>query len=406
MVEAAHGVETKEEILAALTNAGISMSGPQLARLHRAGAIELAGVRGLGRGRGRESLYRAGATAQAMRLASLAPRERRLPQRAWLDWWLFGGPMSAAASRFLAARAYELDEMLGKVRALGRGETVEIDGRLWTVDEIYAAAEDQRLSGPLARARARTGRKRFSSVMAFLVQLVTGQFRSFPIDELEGSSAPEAQLVEVSFGLGRARKEELGGVGPWLQGGLEDVFSRLAEQLKTLSFQAAAEEPDFLLNIARLEVKTLAEVVAISADCFDAIFGRGAFSYREMADTLDMDDYDAQVFATLAWSRLRRDRSWREGMSEMNAQRGQATAMRQAVITMAALRDAIPTFSELLAPERLAAALRDPESANEFARQLVVLRERMPQEVDAALAQVAATSDSRDGEFGIADLGL
>lgn len=385
-------VETKEEILAALADAGFPLNPTQLARLHRARAIRLVATPGLGQGRGRESLYASGTTEQAIRLAALASRERRIPERAWLAWWLHGGPMSGAAVEFLRARAQDLDEMLGKLRALARGEMVEIEGTTWTLDEVYRASEERRLDGPLGKARARTGKKRFSSVMAFLLQLATGEFEGFPIDVLTGSSEPERQLIETAFGLTRARTDALTGVQPWLQGDLEDDLRRFAIDLQILSFETAAEAHDSLLNIARLEVRALVEVVSTAADAFDSIFGRGAFSYREMADTLDLDDYDAQVFAVLAWSMLRRDRIVRDGMAEIISTRGQVRVFRQSLLMLSALRDSIPGFAELLAPERLALVLCDGAAAADFETQLAALREA---NVDQVAAVLAATDSAR-----------
>lgn len=103
-------VETKEEVIAALVDAGFPLNPAQLARLHRARAIRLVASPGLGQGKGRQSLYASGTIQQAIRLAALASRERRLPERAWLSWWLYGGPISGAAAEFLRARA--LDEFL------------------------------------------------------------------------------------------------------------------------------------------------------------------------------------------------------------------------------------------------------------------------------------------------------
>lgn len=381
--------ETKGEILAALAEVGSSLSDSQLARLHRAGAISPPTLRSLGRGRGRQSLYPPGTTVQVIRLAQLASRERRLPERAWLCWWLYGGAISDAAACFLRATAADLQSMVEKVRALARGESVETDGKSWTLDDMYRAAEEERLDGVLGKARARTGKRRFSSVMAFLVQVAAGEFRAFPEDSLAGSSEPEQQLIEFALGLTRGRSEELGDVEPWLQGDLEADFARLAAQVKTMSFDQEAAEPDHLLNIARVEVKALAEVVATAADGFDAIFGRGAFSYRAMAEALTLDDYRAQVFAVLAWSKMRRDRELREGMTEVVAHRGQVEIMRQAIQTIAALRERVPVLAEALAPARLADAFRDAEAGRAFEGELARLREAHAAEVAQTLAELS-----------------
>lgn len=322
--------ETKDEILAAAITAGVPLTAPQLARLHRAGAIAKPEVRSLGRGKGRSSVYPAGTAAQVLRLSDLREQERRLPERAWLAWWLGGGRMSDAVRGYLTRSASELDATLEMVRTLQRGEAVEIDGRPTTIDDVYRAAEKERLSGVLGRARARTGPNRFSSVVAFLMQLSSGEFATFPLDSLVGTSEPERQLIETALGLTRARQDSIAGREPWLNGDLETDFSRLARKLKDFSFVGEARESDALLNSARIEFRALADMVKGAAEFFDAIFGRGAFSFREMAESLTPQSYRDQVFAVLTWSHLRRDRQLREGMTEISALRGVVAQMHEA----------------------------------------------------------------------------
>src|SRR4051794_13006618 len=88
--------ETSAEILAAAQVARLTVSKAQLARLHRARAIAMPMVISRGSG-GTVSVYPRGTAEQVVRLSRLAARERRLPERAWLSWWLYGGQLSEAA---------------------------------------------------------------------------------------------------------------------------------------------------------------------------------------------------------------------------------------------------------------------------------------------------------------------
>jgi hypothetical protein len=95
-----------------------------------------------------------------------------------------------------------------------------------------------------ARAGARTGKKCFSSVVAFLMQLSSGEFEAFPIDRLLCTSEPERHFDRVALGLVRARHDSLAGQQAWLEGDLEADFARLAIQIKELSFTRQARDSD------------------------------------------------------------------------------------------------------------------------------------------------------------------
>ena len=379
--------ESKQEVLEAVAAAGYPLSAPQLARLHRAGVIDEPEGRSLGRKRGRVSLYPGGTASKVIRAAALADVERRLPERAWLIWWLDGGAMSRAARQFMEETAVKLDEQFSMARQLAAGQEVTVDGESFDLDRLYRAVEEGRLDGPLATARRRVGKDKMSSILKFLVEFGTGTFTGFPIDQLLQSSAPEEELVEAGLGLARARRESIADADPWLQGDLEADFSRLASLIAGLSLRAAAATDDQFLNIARFEVSTLSSTVSEAADCLDAVFGRGAFGYRDLADSLSTKAYRHQVFAMLTWSHVRRyDRGLREGMEEINACAGQVKAMSRALRTLALLRQTIPAYEVLLSPARLGAALQDPAARETYEAELTEVREKHFDEVTAVLS--------------------
>lgn len=382
-------METRHDVLAAIEAAGFELSAPGLARFHRAGVIDEPIVRSLGRGRGRVSLYPSGTIARAVRAASLAGVERRLSQRAWLMWWFDGGPMSRAAREFMEASAARLDEGFAVVRDLAAGNAVTVDGETFDLNQMYRFAEQGRLQAPLAKVRRRVGKDRVSSIVQFIIELGSGTFSAFPVDTLAGTSAPEEELVARGLGLARAREESLAGGRPWLQGGLEDDFKRVAAMIAELSFVEATADDDAMLNIARFEFRTLVRVVSEAAECLDPVFGRNAFSFRNLAGALSPRKYDDQVFAVLTWSRLRHDRNLREGMEMFNASAGKVAAMSKALATLALLREKIPAYQQLLEPRRIAAALSDPEAQAAYEAELAECREHHLAEVTEALASEA-----------------
>lgn len=383
--------ESKQDVLAAVEAAGYSLTAPQLARMHRAGVIDKPLVRSLGRKRGRVSLYPQGTSGIVVRAASLASVERRLPQRAWLTWWFDGGPMSRAARRFMEETAAQLDHDFELARHLAAGEEITLNGETLDLDKLYRAVETGRLEGPLRKARRRVGRDRMSSLLRFLVEFGTGTFTSFPIDQLLQTSAPEEELVEVGLGFARARRDSLAGAKPWLQGDLEADFGRIASLISGLSLQTAAASNDAVLNVSRFELRTLYRTVSEAANCLDAVFGRGAFGYRGLADVLSAQPYEQQIGSLLTWSHVRRhDRGLREGMEEINACAGQVKVMANALNTLALLRETIPAYEGLLTPGRLGAALQDPAVGERYSAELAEVREKHLDEINEVLALQAS----------------
>jgi hypothetical protein len=197
----------------------------------------------------------------------------------------------------------------------------------------------------------------------------------------------EPRLRPRSAGLARARRDSLAGATPWLQGDLEADFKRIASMIADLSLRASALSEDTLLNIARFELRTLAGTVSEAADCLDAVFGRSAFGYRDLADILSAQTYKHQVGSLLIWSHLRRhDRGLRQGMEEINAVAGQVKVMTHALNTLALLAEKIPAYKSLLSPGRLGSALQDPVVGERYAEELAELREKHLDEINEVLA--------------------
>lgn len=159
-----------------------------------------------------------------------------------------------------------------------------------------------------------------------------------------------------------------------------------------LTLRTSAETTDGLLNVARFELRTLATTISEAADCLDAVFGRSAFGYRDLADILSTQDYEHQVGSLLTWSHLRRhDRGLREGMEEINACAGQVKVMTQALNTLALLRERIPAYESLLAPARLGAALRDPAAGERYTAELAQVRANHLDEITEVLSSQPTT---------------
>jgi hypothetical protein len=386
--------ESLPTVLAAVEAAGYVVSKPQLWRLVSAGIIGEPNVESLGRGRGKDSHYPPGTIERVIRALGLAEEERRLPERAWLIWWLDGGEMSAAARAFVHATAAELDNHLREIKKLLRGNTAGDEEAVAKLDEIYVGAETERVSGPFAQARKRIGKSRASSLAQFFLELASGTFKAFPVDSLEGSSTSAARLVEKALGLDRARSETVSGSEPWMQGDLEIDFARLASILRGLSFESQAAASDDSLDRARAEMRSFQEVIASAAEGADLLLGRGAFGFRPLANAFAVAGYQGQVFFVLAWQEMRKEEELRNGMTQIVDCLGQARAMQEAGQTLAYLRDAVPAYRKLLSPRRIGKALHDPASHARFDEELNAIRLEHAEAIDAALAARRSRSPS------------
>ena len=147
--------EPLPNVLASVETAGFTMSKSQLWRLSSAGIVGEPKVESRGRSLGKESHYPPGTAERTIRALSLADVERRLPERAWLIWWLDGGEMSPGARTFLQETARELDHQLGQIRKLVKGNALGDPDAVAQLDEIYVEAQTERIDGPFAQARMR-----------------------------------------------------------------------------------------------------------------------------------------------------------------------------------------------------------------------------------------------------------
>lgn len=144
--------EPLPNVIASVETAGYTMSKSQLWRLTSAGIVGEPKVESRGRSLGKESHYPPGTAERTIRALSLADVERRLPERAWLIWWLDGGEMSTGARTFLQETARELDHQLGQIRKLVKGNAL---GDPDAVAQLKRSTSEHRPSASMARSLRR-----------------------------------------------------------------------------------------------------------------------------------------------------------------------------------------------------------------------------------------------------------
>jgi len=381
------GGETREQLLAAATAAGLAVSQAQLSRWHRAGLLPRPQVRSLGRGRGTVSLYPPGSGQRLVLVAQLHQRERRLTSVAWRLWWEDGGPVPVPARELLAqvAQRWEQDRThLAELLAAEEAGEPDATGEL---DAIYRRAEAGRIGRQLGQVRRNIGREGFSTVVRVVGEIAAGRFRGYERGADTGSEdSKTGALVERAVGLDRARSDRLADAGPWLDGDPEVDFVRLSQALNTWPLAAGASASEEELHQARTELRAFLAVISTMAPLFERLFGRAAFGFGTIARTLGTPPPDLEAFMLLAWLALRHDEALRDGMRSLGSLAPAAHATAQIAELLGTLGREVPAFGPVLTAKRLAVAQQDAGEGERLQAEIARVREEHRAAVDAFFA--------------------
>lgn len=195
------GGETREQLLATATAAGLMVGPAQLSRWHRAGLLPRPQVRSLGRGKGTVSVYPPGTGQRLVRVAQLHQRERRLTHVAWRLWWDDGGPLPTLVRELLAQVAQRWEQEHARLAELLAAEEAGDPGALAEMDALYHQAEAGRIGRQLGQMRRNLGREGFSTVVRVLTEIMAGRFQGYDRAADTGSEDSQtAPLVERAMG--------------------------------------------------------------------------------------------------------------------------------------------------------------------------------------------------------------
>ncbi len=347
-------MESKEDVLEAARAAGIAVTDAQLARWHRAGLLPRPDVQRLGRGKGTRSLYPAGTSARLIRVAKVHQQEHRLGHAAWRLWWEDGGPLSAPACTFLIGVARRLDVQREQIVQLVDGDAVGDSDAIREMDELYSSMENDRLPQPLGQARSRVGTTQFPTVGRMLLELVADRFEGFQADPETG--VDDGALLEKSWGLDRARTDQLANAEPWLDGDLAPGLTKLSRLIASTPQLELAQSADTVLDVARVELKEFLVTITTTARMLEILFGPGAFGYGMFGQLFDLASAKGQATALLGWMLLRQDEGLHAGMRQFASLSPQAQATERLFDITNQLRDEVPELADVLSPERLGAA--------------------------------------------------
>lgn len=341
-----------EELIADMAAHGFTITRSELARWHRADLIARPQRRSQGRGRGMVSIYPAGTAEQLRALCAVHRSEKRLPYVAWRLWWA-GYDVPTHYARSFLDQAFNTWQQ-------GLRELQELQAHPETLTGFFAHTQVLRLSRKtLAQARKRVGRKNFPTFIDIIFRIATGTFEGFAIDAQTGTDERERSILEMGFGLRRARTDRLGDAEPWLRDDAGETLKELSHHLRDhpLGEDYRTLEDADLLHI-RDEVRDFLSCIEGVSTWLDKMFGRGALGFSAFADAIrEMDPLD-QALMLLFW---RMFRAWGLGPA-MDKLLQVARAWHQFIVPLIGgieqLRIEAPVTAEVLAPKQMGLALR------------------------------------------------
>lgn len=280
--------ETTETLIATAAAHDYTVTETQLVRWHREGLLPPIGQplarRFLGRGRGSETLYPAGTSAQLLALCGLHAHERRLVPLGWSLWWQ-GYVVSPTLIR--EALQHLADNWSHAVWQV-RNEGVPDAPRRTRIDQP-----------PLRAARDRTGRKGFLIFRDLMVQIMTGTVGEWTDEEREA--------FERAMGLDRARTDHIGDVEPWYQGDTVVDAQVLASAVAPHRLRASVSNTSAeTFATARGELRDFFTLLDDVRHVAELLAGQGAFGLgaAPRLDALTDDDWMAFFLLWLSFRQL------------------------------------------------------------------------------------------------------
>ncbi len=331
-------------------------------------------------GHGSVSLYPLGTDTQLLALIELHSREKRLDYVGWELWWS-GFPVSVELiRRVLDGFAIEWDR---EARYLVDPHTRQLT--LWAEDAV-AGAEHAPLDGVLARARKRLGRNQFPAFVRLAVAAILGRV---PEDEdrIATRDADGQLILEKAFGLvGRRKVIDSDSAAEMKRSGVLKILREGSRWLRGRSMhELVSDLTDEQLLLARDQASRWLAVYAGYGPVFDWMFGRGRFFFAglsEMARSMQTPD---QAIWLMWWAVLR----FRGPVLIRQAIEGMGMPTPEMLLGLRLwgafqlVREEFPALAKLLAPRRVAAAMRDPRRQEELEMEVARFREEQAEDLDA-----------------------
>ncbi len=246
---------------------------------------------------------------------------------------------------------------------------------------IAEKATEERLSQPLSGARRRVGKERFGIFLSLLIEALTGSFRGFISEPTEEDPMEdERRIAERGIGIDPSRAEPLAASDLWPEIDAESFFSSIGWLVREDSLeQHLASLTDEELLVARDEARSWLALIAGYGQLFDELLGRGTLGpFSMLGQVVPLMGAQEQALWTLVWAigRFRGPTEVREGLDAHGKPEPEMEVGLRDWEQLEELRREVPEVANLLTPQRIQAALLNPQEAERLAEELVEISNR------------------------------
>jgi hypothetical protein len=296
-------VLTEKEVLDRLAEAGFKIPPSRFENWRERGLLPPAETRpGRGRGLGRAAnLYPEITIDQVKQIVALRQQNFDLDEIGW-RLWLAGHPVGRDCwFDVFATAAAEFDAVASAFRDALNSDSLDDDPIRELADQAYRAETSH---SRFRQVRKALGPDRWPAIAFQLASMAIGDFTSASTqqDLTRGERQADLRAMDVALGLGHARTDTVGGVGPIIRGDyssiLRDTFAPLADTILTEFLTQV--DPERLRTVTR-DFSALTQSIAVASEEFSKTLAKDAFGLGRAA-LLARSDRKSQASLGLMWT--------------------------------------------------------------------------------------------------------
>ena len=233
--------ESRGDLVRAAAAEGFHVTPTQLRQWQQAGYLPQPRQRGLGRGKGSETVYPDGSIEQLLVICRALKKKRRRGEATWALWWR-GSPIPEKLVRELCT--WEIERLEQRISDVDFDAEYEDGDATNPVEIIDTWARNARLPKPLSSIRKLLGVERFATLAVFGIRAATGA----PPNLSRNKRDLDAEIITKGFGQSDPK-----GVERTLED-IEWVFDlrKCREAFATASFEELCEARDEVRKAANL----------------------------------------------------------------------------------------------------------------------------------------------------------
>jgi hypothetical protein len=233
--------ESRGDLVSAAAAENFHVTPTQLRQWQQAGYLPRPRQRGLGRGKGSETLYPAGSIEQLLVICRALDKKRRRVEATWALWWR-GSPIPEKLVRELCI--WEIERLEQRISDVDFDAAYEDGDAFNPVEIIDAWARHARLPKPLSSIRKLLGVERFATLTIFGIRAATGARPNLSRNERD----LDAKIITKGFGQSGPQDAERT---------LEDIewvfdLRKCREAFAAASFEELCETRDEVRKAANL----------------------------------------------------------------------------------------------------------------------------------------------------------